>query len=42
MPLHVDWGSNTQTIASIEAEGLVSTELVELPPYHYAVIMERP
>ena len=31
-----------QTIASIEAGGLIFAGLVELPPYHYAVIMERP
>jgi ubiquinone/menaquinone biosynthesis C-methylase UbiE len=34
--------SPEQTIASIEAGGLIFAGLVELPPYHYAVIMERP
>lgn len=34
--------SPAQTIASIEAGGLIFAGLVELPPYHYAVIMERP
>lgn len=34
--------SPQQTIASIEAGGLIFAGLVELPPYHYAVIMERP
>jgi ubiquinone/menaquinone biosynthesis C-methylase UbiE len=34
--------SPEQTIASIEAVGLIFAGLVELPPYHYAVIMERP
>jgi protein-L-isoaspartate O-methyltransferase len=30
-----------QTIRSVEAGGLLFAELVELPPYHYAVIFER-
>jgi hypothetical protein len=30
-----------QTIKSVEAGGLLFAELVELPPYHYAVIFER-
>jgi hypothetical protein len=30
-----------QTIESVEASGLEFVELVELPPYHYAVIFER-
>jgi ubiquinone/menaquinone biosynthesis C-methylase UbiE len=30
-----------QTIKSVEASGLRFVELVELPPYHYAVIFER-
>ena len=30
-----------QTIRSVEAGRLVFAELVELPPYHYAVIFER-
>jgi ubiquinone/menaquinone biosynthesis C-methylase UbiE len=34
--------SPEQTIASIQAGGLIFAGLVELPPYHYAVIMERP
>lgn len=34
--------SPEQTIASIEAGGLIFAGLVELPPYHYAVIMQRP
>jgi SAM-dependent methyltransferase len=34
--------SPQQTIASIEAGGLIFAGLVELPPYHYAVIMGRP
>ena len=34
--------SPEQTIASIEAGGLIFAGLVELPPYHYAVIMGRP
>jgi len=34
--------SPEQTIASIEAGGLIFAGMVELPPYHYAVIMERP
>lgn len=34
--------SPEQTIKSIEAGGLVLAGLVELPPYHYAVIMEYP
>jgi ubiquinone/menaquinone biosynthesis C-methylase UbiE len=34
--------SPEQTIASIEAGGLIFAGLVELPPYHYAVIMECP
>jgi ubiquinone/menaquinone biosynthesis C-methylase UbiE len=31
-----------QTIKSVEAGSLIFAELVELPPYHYAVIFERP
>lgn len=31
-----------QTIKSIEAGGLIFAKLVELPPYHYAVVFERP
>jgi ubiquinone/menaquinone biosynthesis C-methylase UbiE len=34
--------SPQQTVASIEAGGLIFAGLVELPPYHYAVIMGRP
>jgi ubiquinone/menaquinone biosynthesis C-methylase UbiE len=34
--------SPEQTIASIKAGGLIFAGLVELPPFHYAVIMERP
>jgi ubiquinone/menaquinone biosynthesis C-methylase UbiE len=34
--------SPEQTIASIEAGGLIFAGLVELPPFHYAVIMEHP
>lgn len=30
-----------QTIRSVEATGLIFAELVELPPYHYAVVFER-
>jgi SAM-dependent methyltransferase len=30
-----------QTIRSVEAGGLLFAELVELPPYHYAIIFER-
>jgi SAM-dependent methyltransferase len=30
-----------QTIRSVEAGGLLFADLVELPPYHYAVIFER-
>ena len=30
-----------QTIKSVEAGSLIFAELVELPPYHYAVIFER-
>jgi SAM-dependent methyltransferase len=30
-----------QTIKSVEAGGLIPAELVELPPYHYAVIFKR-
>ena len=30
-----------QTMESVEAGGLTFAELVELPPYHYAVIFER-
>jgi SAM-dependent methyltransferase len=30
-----------QTIKSVEAGALICAELVELPPYHYAVIFER-
>ena len=30
-----------QTIKSVEAGGLLFAQLVELPPYHYAVIFER-
>ena len=30
-----------QTMESVEAGGLTFAELVELPPYHYAVIVER-
>ena len=30
-----------QTMKSVEAGGLTFAELVELPPYHYAVIFER-
>jgi SAM-dependent methyltransferase len=30
-----------QTIKSVEAGGLLFAELVELPPYHYAVIFDR-
>jgi protein-L-isoaspartate O-methyltransferase len=30
-----------QTIRSVEAGGLIFAELVELPPFHYAVIFER-
>ena len=33
--------SPEQSISSIESGGLVFAELVELPPYHYAVIFER-
>ena len=33
--------SPEQTIKSVEAGGLTFAELVELPPYHYAVIFER-
>ena len=33
--------SPEQTIKSIEAGGLIFAELVELPPYHYAVIFDR-
>jgi ubiquinone/menaquinone biosynthesis C-methylase UbiE len=33
--------SPEQTIRSVEAGGLTFAELVELPPYHYAVIFER-
>jgi SAM-dependent methyltransferase len=33
--------SPEQTIKSVEAGSLVFAELVELPPYHYAVIFER-
>jgi SAM-dependent methyltransferase len=31
-----------QTIKSVEAGSLIFAELVELPPYHYAVIFEHP
>ena len=30
-----------QTIKSVEASGLMFSEFIELPPYHYAVIFER-
>jgi SAM-dependent methyltransferase len=30
-----------QTIKSVEASGFLFAELVEVPPYHYAVIFER-
>ena len=33
--------SPEQTIKSVEAGSLIFAELVELPPYHYAVIFER-
>lgn len=33
--------SPEQTIKSVEASSLIFGELVELPPYHYAVIFER-
>ncbi len=33
--------SPQQTIKAVEAGGLKFTELVELPPYHYAVVLER-
>ena len=33
--------SPEQTIKSVEAGGPIFAELVELPPYHYAVIFER-
>jgi hypothetical protein len=33
--------SPEQKLASIEAGRLVFTELIELPPFHDAVIMER-
>jgi ubiquinone/menaquinone biosynthesis C-methylase UbiE len=33
--------SPEQTIKSVEAGGPLFAELVELPPYHYAVIFER-
>jgi ubiquinone/menaquinone biosynthesis C-methylase UbiE len=33
--------SPEQTIKSVEAGGLMFVELVELPPYHYAIIFER-
>ena len=33
--------SPEQTIESVEAGSLIFGELVELPPYHYAVIFER-
>jgi ubiquinone/menaquinone biosynthesis C-methylase UbiE len=33
--------SPQQTIKAVEPSGLKFTELVELPPYHYAVVLER-
>jgi protein-L-isoaspartate O-methyltransferase len=33
--------SPQQTVKAVEAGGLEFTELVELPPYHYAVVFER-
>ena len=34
--------SPEQTIKSLESGGLKFTQLVELPPYHYGVVFERP
>jgi SAM-dependent methyltransferase len=34
--------SPDQTIAAVEAAGLKLDRLVELPPYHYGVVFERP
>jgi ubiquinone/menaquinone biosynthesis C-methylase UbiE len=34
--------SPEQTIASVRAGGLMLVQQVEIPPYHYAVIFERP
>ena len=34
--------SPQQTIAAVEAGGLKLARLIELPPYHYGAIFERP
>jgi SAM-dependent methyltransferase len=34
--------SPEETIKSVEADGLKFTKLVEIPPYHYGVVFQRP
>jgi hypothetical protein len=34
--------SPEQTIKSVEAGGLKFADLVEIPPYHYGAVFERP
>jgi ubiquinone/menaquinone biosynthesis C-methylase UbiE len=34
--------SSAETVKSVEAGGLKFTKMVEIPPYHYAVVFKRP
>jgi hypothetical protein len=34
--------SPDQTIAAVEPTGLKLAQLVEIPPYHYGAVFERP